>query len=276
MERHFREKGWTTTRFEVFFNQKKRYKGFNWDGDEVRFDRDNRYFVEYSRLLSKAVPKDSPVHFVMRADTSWTMEHQMKELQNIVRLWVAGEGTSSWYPEALAAAKRRGDTVWTYGGTPEVRRPLIAMTLNPLRSWISGVDGFVRWLTVSPGPDPWFHFGGGSETLVYPGERFGVPAPLASIRLKIQRNCLQDLALLEDAAQRGSRERVQNEVVRRYNGTALPAWRNTRPTLAATPVLEWTNADIEDALRGFEARFAKLDPDAWLRVREFAITGTRP
>jgi Domain of unknown function (DUF4091) len=276
MERHFREKGWTTTRFEVFFNQKKRYKGFNWDGDEVRFDRDNRYFAEYGRMLSKALPKDSPVHFVMRADTSWTMEHQMKELQNIVRLWVAGEGTSSWYPEALAAAKRRGDTVWTYGGTPEVRRPLVAMTLNPLRSWISGVDGFVRWLTVSPGPDPWFHFGGGGETLVYPGERFGVPAPLASIRLKIQRNCLQDLALLEEAGHRGSREQVQSEVVRRYNGTALPAWRNTRPKLAATPVLEWTNADIEDALRGFEARFAKLDPDAWLRVREFAITGARP
>ena len=30
MERHFREKGWTNTRFELFFNQKKRYKAFPW------------------------------------------------------------------------------------------------------------------------------------------------------------------------------------------------------------------------------------------------------
>jgi hypothetical protein len=28
MERHFRDKGWTRTRFEVFFNHKKRYMGF--------------------------------------------------------------------------------------------------------------------------------------------------------------------------------------------------------------------------------------------------------
>ena len=37
MERHFREKNWTRTRLELFFNHKKRYMGFPWDGDEVRF-----------------------------------------------------------------------------------------------------------------------------------------------------------------------------------------------------------------------------------------------
>ncbi|MBI3472235.1 MAG: hypothetical protein HY013_12840, partial [Candidatus Solibacter usitatus] len=50
MERHFREKGWTKTRFELFFNHKKRYKAFPWDGDEVRFPDDDRYFLEYGRL----------------------------------------------------------------------------------------------------------------------------------------------------------------------------------------------------------------------------------
>jgi hypothetical protein len=37
MDRHFREKNWTSTRLELFFNHKKRYMGFPWDGDEVRF-----------------------------------------------------------------------------------------------------------------------------------------------------------------------------------------------------------------------------------------------
>ena len=80
MERHFREKGWTDTRFELFFNHKKRYMGFPWDGDEVRFPADNRYFLEYGRLLKKALPPDTPVKFVFRADVSWDMEQQFKDL----------------------------------------------------------------------------------------------------------------------------------------------------------------------------------------------------
>lgn len=271
MERHFRQKHWTSTQFEVFFNHKKRYKGFSWDGDEARFDRDNQYLLEYGRLLRKAVPANSPVHFVMRADTSWTMERQFALLQGVVKFWVAGEGIYSWYPEASHEVKQRGDRVWTYGGTPSVEEVSTQITLNPLRSWIYGVDGFVRWLTVSPGPDPWFHFEGGGETLIYPGERFGIPSPLPSIRLKLQRNCLQDLALLESAAAAGSRDRVQEEVVRRFNGTHISDWRNIRPALADTPALEWNNTDIDEANKPFEARFAKLAPTAWQRVHEYAL-----
>ena len=80
MERHFREKNWTRTRLELFFNHKKRYMGFPWDGDEERFPGDLPYFREYGRLLRKAVPADSPVKFVFRADVSWDMERQSKEL----------------------------------------------------------------------------------------------------------------------------------------------------------------------------------------------------
>ena len=275
MERHFREKKWTATNFEVFFNHKKRYKGFPWDGDEVRFDRDNRYFAEYHRMLAKAIPENSPVHFKMRLDTSWTMARQFEKLRGIVSLWVANEGVLTWYPGAVMQLKQHGDTVWTYGDTPPVQEVSSRITLNPLRSWISGVDGFVRWETVNPGPDPWFRLEGSGETLVYPGERFGVAGPLGSIRLKLQRNCLQDLALLQWAAQRGSREQIQREVVRRYNGTALSDWKEYHPQLPAKPIIDWDNADISDAMRPFEARFAHLLPSAWLRVREFALEEAR-
>ncbi len=271
MERHFREKGWTSTRFEVFFNHKKRYKGFPWDGDEIRFARDNLYFIEYHRMLAKAVPANSPVHFLMRADTSWSMEQQFNELKGIVKFWVAGEGSFSWFPDALKPLKDRGDLVWTYGGTPPVQNVSTTITLHPLRSWIHGVDGFVRWLTVDPGPDPWYQFGGGGETLIYPGERFGMAEPLASVRLKLQRNCLQDLALLEASAARGSREGINQEAVRRFNNTSLADWRNTRPPLTAKPVIEWNNADFEDTLKPFEARFSNLDPGSWQRVHDFAL-----
>lgn len=271
MERHFRQKNWTATRLEVFFNHKKRYKGFPWDGDEIRFDRDNEYLIAYHRMLAKALPADTPVRFLMRADTSWDMERQFSTLKGIVRFWVAGAGELSWYPGAIEKLKERGDIIWTYGGTPEVQDVAAKITLDPLRTWISGAEGFVRWVTVWPGPDPWFHFGGGAETLVYPGERFGFAEPLASIRLKLQRNCLQDLALLERAAHGPNQERVKSEAVKLFNGTTLSDWHNTRPPLADKPVLGWTNADIGVALQPFEARFEKVEPDGWLRVRQYAL-----
>jgi len=272
MERHFRERNWTSTRFELFFNHKKRYKGFSWDGDEIRFSRDNEYLVLYRRMLDKALPAGTPVHFVMRIDTSWSMADQFERLRDIVNFWVAGEGMLSWYPGAAKELKQRGDIVWTYGGTPPVDRVSSEITLNPLRSWVTGVGGFVRWLTVSPGPDPWYGFEGGGETLVYPGDRFGINEPLASIRLKLQRNCLQDLALLDHLAKTGSRDAVMSEAVRRFNGTSLADWTNTRPALANEPVLNWNNVNIEEAQQPFEARFANLKPDAWMRVREYVQT----
>jgi hypothetical protein len=88
----------------------------------------------------------------------------------------------------------------------------------------------------------------------------------------LQRNCLQDLALLESAAKGGSRDRIREEVVRRFNNSTLADWHNTKPNFTSKPVIDWDNADFQDALKPFEARFASIDPAAWLRVRDFALT----
>jgi hypothetical protein len=137
------------------------------------------------------------------------------------------------------------------------------------------VEGFVRWQTVDPGPDPWFQLQGGGETLVYPGDRFGIGAPLACIRLKVQRNCLQDLALLEQRAGAGNRQAVLAEVLRQFNETAPADWQGSRPPLAGTPVLEWNNVSIDEAQAPFEARFQRIRPEAWMRVHTFAVGGAR-
>lgn len=275
MERHFREKNWTSTNFELFFNHKKRYKGFSWDGDEQRFARDNEWLITFRKLLDKSVPLNSPVKFLTRIDTSWTMKEQFSSLKGIVNFWVAGEGILSWYPGAAEMLRARGDHIWSYGGTPPVSKPLAMMTLNPLRSWITGVEGFCRWQTVDPGPDPWFQFQGGGETLVYPGDRFGIAAPLASIRLKIERNSLQDLALLESLAKSTDRTAVHTEVVKRFNQTTPAGWVNTAPPLAATPVLDWNNVNIDEAQQPFESRFEKVDVQAWQRVHDYAVRGRK-
>ena len=271
MERHFREKGWTHTRFELFFNHKKRYKGFPWDGDEPRSTADLPYFAEYSRLLKTAVPAGSPVQFVFRADASWMMERQFKELAGIVNFWVCGYSQFSWYDYAPRLLKQRGDIVWTYGGTPPVTEAASHITLNVLRPWLWGVGGFVRWLTTSPGSDPWFNFEGGAEALIYPGSRFGIDSPLPSVRLKLERNAVQDVTLLDSFRNTKTIETLRAGAARRFNDTDPRDWWTSRPALADRPIEELTNANTADAASTNPKFSSALDAAAWQRVRAYVL-----
>jgi hypothetical protein len=272
MERHFREKGWTRTNFEVFFNHKKRYKGFPWDGDEVRFPKDLKYFIEYGRLLKKALPPDTPVHFVFRADVSWDMEQQFKMLEEVVKLWCASGGILSFYKDAPKMLRDRGDVVWYYGGPPSVTDSSAAITEFPLRAWLWGVNGFVHWLTVSPGEDPWFHFDGGHTALVYSGERFKLTEPIPSIRLKIQRNCLQDLALLDSFHNRKPLESLRAEAARTYNDSHLEDWWNPRPAMADLPSDQWLGSAIDDANKHTRQALKKPGASGWYKVHQYVLS----
>ncbi len=272
MERHFREKGWTSTDFEVFFNQKKRYKGFEWDGDEQRFPKDMRYFLIYSDLLKKALPADTPVHFILRADVSWMMNRQFHVLKNAIHAWCTGGDVILWYLNQVPALKQQGDIMWNYGGTPPVQDVSTAITFEPLHAWILGFSGFERWLAVSPGPYPFQALAnGGTETLVYSGERFGIEGPIPSIRLKLQRNAVQDLDLLEAEAKQGNREAVQAQVVHLFDHMTLSEWRHSPSPPPPGEPLDWDNTDLSDALKPYEAQFPTPQPDAWQRVHEFAL-----
>ncbi len=262
MERHFREKGWTRTRFELFFNHKKRYKAFPWDGDEVRFLGDNRYFKEYARLMRKAVPADTPVRFVFRNDASWAMEQQFQELAGVTDFWICSSGMLSWNRDAVRRVLDRGDIVWSYGSPPEASKPSAEITGLALRTFLWGIHGFVHWLTVSAGRDPWFQFDGGGTALVYPGEKFGIEAPIPSVRLKLQRNALQDLALAKSLGG------LEAEISQRFNESKPEDWWTPRPERADRAPEEWTNNEIDDALAPAESRRKKADAASWYRVRE--------
>ena len=127
MIRHFEKKGWTGTKFEMFFNHKKRYKGFDWDGDETRWPKDDVYFKLYKRLLAQATPRNTPVQMIIRHDASWRMHEQWQSLNGIVDLWVCGGGILSWFPWAPQMLHDRGNLVWFYGGTPDAWEPIISI-----------------------------------------------------------------------------------------------------------------------------------------------------
>jgi hypothetical protein len=271
MERHFREKGWTRTHFELFFNHKKRYMGFPWDGDEVRFPADNRYFLEYGRLLKKALPPSTPVKFVFRADVSWDMEQQFKDLDGVVNMWIASRDILSWLPRAPAMLRTRGDVVWFYSGPPVVSQPASTITQFPLEGWIWGVGGFVDWLVVGAGSDPWFHFDGGGTALVYSGDRFGIAGPIPSVRLKIQRNAVQDLTLLASFTNRRPLAGLKSEAARLYNNTTLADWWNPRPDFADHTTSEWSGTALDEASKPAMRHLEHIDPAAWGRVWEYVM-----
>jgi hypothetical protein len=269
MERHFRDKGWTGTRFEMFFNHKKRYKAFPWDGDETRFPEDDRYFLEYARLLKKAVPPDSPVRIVFRNDTSWSMERQFRALAGAVNFWVCGNSLLSWYPDAVRTLRSRGDIVWMYGGAPAVTEISVRITESMLRTWLYGAQGWVHWQTVDPGSDAWYRFDGGAEVLAYPGTRFGIQAPIPSLRLKLQRNCVQDLALLDALSAKYPARELRDETARRYDGSSAVDWWTPRPKLADLPPYEWSNTSIGEATNEVRPYERRIDSASWQRVREY-------
>lgn len=272
MERHFREKGWTHTKFEMFFNHKKRYMGFPWDGDETRFPKDFQFFREYKRLLDKAVPAGSPVQFVFRADASWSMHEQFRELAGVVNMWVCSKTILGWDPAALRRVQARGDIVWYYSGRSSITRPSTFIDDSVLRAWLWGTDGFIHWLVISAGKDPWFHSNGGSLALVYPGTRFGIRGPIPTIRLKLQRNCAQDLALLDKLGRRTGLAALKSEVARRYNGTRPADWWIRKPALAEQPPWEWTNPGLSDVWKPQEKMAEALRADAWEHVHDYLIS----
>lgn len=272
MEAHFRSKGWTRTKFEMFFNHKKRYKGFHWDGDETKFAKDDAPFAEFHRLLKKAVPPDTPVQFVYRADASWRLEEQFESLVGIVNFWVCSTDILSWLPEQMKSVRRRGDIVWTYAGPPAISEASSSILQQPLRAWMWNADGYIHWLTVSPSADPWFQSEGETTCLAYPGERFGIDGPIPSIRLKIQRNFLQDLAMLKAQEKPHSAESIRREVSRRVNGTEPKQWWNPRPPLADISPEEWTNPAIDRATAQSKHLYQNWDPQYWAAVREYILS----
>lgn len=275
MERHFRERGWTNTRLELFFNHKKRYMGFPWDGDEVRFLGDDQYLIYFGRLLKESLPPKTPVKFAYRVDASWALEAQAKELKGLINLWVCNGDILSWYPEVARELKRRGDIVWYYAGPPPVTLPSARITELPLRAWLWGIDGFVHWQTVAAGADPWFDFDGGGTALVYPGDRFGIAGPIPSIRLKLQRTALQDLALLNAFSGRSSPNELRSRAAELFNGSKPKDWWNARPAMADQPPDEWIGSSIDAAVKKTREMSERIEPDAWQRIHDYVMSMAR-
>ena len=214
-------------------------------------------------------PKKSPVKFVFRHDASWLLYEQALALGGVVDFWVCSGGISPYYPELIPLFKKRGDIAWIYGGTPKIWESSFAIMDKPLDTWMRGFKGYCRWLTFGPCADPWFKSTGGGTALVYPGDKFGYEKPLPSVRLKLERNSLQDLALLNNGTKNGS-DQTRKEVAAILDSKPGDWW-NPKAKSRDIPVIEWSNASIRnDSLQPVYER-KSFNGERWLKVRKHAI-----
>jgi len=267
---HFREKGWTNSVVEFFFNHKKRYRWFEWDGDEPKYSKDDAYHLVMGKLLREAIG-DTPVNWRYRMDASWQQKSEWQSLAGSTDFWVCGQFIR-WYRQELAAVLERGDIVWWYGGHPPIQAATGAQLENVYKTWVRGVHGFTHWSSTSPGRDPWFDSNGSSTGVVYPGERFGIAGPIPSVRLKIERNGVQDIDLIDGAARAaGTVEAVRETLL----GTVpvKGVWEKPPRVARELPPEDWDSVNLQAEHEPIMEGGGKQDPQWWRELRRRALEG---
>jgi len=271
-DEHFRVNGWTRSHVEFFFNHKKRYRWFEWDGDEVKYTKDDAYHLEMIRLWKKAIG-DSPVPWVYRADVSWRMKEQFDRLGGSRNLWDCG-GFCAWYPEEIRRVLARGEIVTWYGGYPPIDAASSGVLENLYRTWARGLHGFGAWQTPVPGPDPWFACEGAATGAIYPGERFGIEGPIPSIRLKVLRNGIQDIDLLDLAARQSGRlEQARAQLI---EAVGVPVWQKPPRVARELPPEDWDSVNLQTEHEPVMAPDERLGPAWWAVVRDLAFSAAQP
>lgn len=217
--RHFREKGWSRTEFQFYLNDKYYFKdpqqggrGSSWWLLDEPMHRDDwlalrffgRMFKEsVHEVLPQLGPRDPRLRF--RADIS-RPQWQRDWLDGLVDLMcVSGE----FYRKnelCLDLQRTQGIQFWHYATGNDLHASNLTGEAWALQAYLAGADGILPWNSLG---DDMSYDRPTPTTILYPGERFGVNGPLASLRLKAFRRGQQDVEYLELLAQKRGWNREQ-------------------------------------------------------------------
>jgi hypothetical protein len=244
--KHFEEKKWFGTYFEVFLNHKKDYRFFPYTVDEIWYEHDQDIVDIYYDII-RDIYDVSPAKFVFRMDSSnyWGSHHDHR-FSDYCKMWVAGFGMFNWYPKAMEIMNAKKNIVFVYGGVLQtLDESLNSLFLWPLQTMMTGAHGFTAWNTTGFGTDPLScPVNGGGEALFYPGTYFGIEAPLPSIRLKTLRNAMQltDLVMARKASR--AEGELMNCINRAYGLKGMEDWYVQKPAFADTPPRYWDFGEV--------------------------------
>ena len=197
---HLAERGWTKTSFHCYLNNKHYWRDPKqggrgvcwWILDEPNW-RDDWLALEYfGRLFREGADGVEGPRMVYREDLS-RPRWQRSWLQGEVDLMVISRALYSKNRRCLEMQRENGATIWNYGSGNPVASSNIEAALWPLRAYLAGADAIVPWNTIGDDGD---YDKGDQTAILYPGKRFGIQGPVASLRLKIWRDAAQDVEAL--------------------------------------------------------------------------------
>lgn len=265
--RHFQARGWTRTNLEVYFNHKKRYRHYPWDGDERKHTADRGHFLYFRGLLDRAArlagPRGAEARILNRTDISWSYAQDVvdDEIGPLFDLWVVGQGNFTWTSYGVRAIHERHQLAWWYGGVGGPERPTMDVDRQAILCWRRGADGFIpAWLSLAVDE----MLDRASElSMLYPGRRFGWDRALGSIRLRQVRRATEIADCLEMLGDRGRR------LVDRLAEAEEDSWWTPTPAWTMWPTERMDN-DMY-SWQGLANPLGGRDPHLPAVIREQAI-----
>lgn len=221
--RHFTEKGWTRTIFQVYCNQKPgKGNEIPWNLDEPKGVDDYqalRYYAELTHRVfaanARPQAESGALKVRFRVDIShfYCDEHRGNrdkdfrvnggdKILEAVDIWVIsghslnGEAAAQEARKLLAAGKE----VWIYSETPLIAEGSPRAFQRIYRAREQEWSGFMAWKSVARE----LHAGKGSDFIFYAVEAGGQKGIYPSLRLKLLKRAIDDTRLLELAGSRGA------------------------------------------------------------------------
>ncbi len=212
---HFRERGWTGTEFQFYLNNKYYWKGPEMGGDrngvawwlldEPYHWDDFKALAWFGELFMRATDEADDLRLVYRLDVS--RPHLSFGLFDGMR---SVSYVSAMFYERnhylRGRQERFGEDIRNYGAFNNLEESNLATAGWPLQAWLGGGSGVLPWQVI--GDDSNFERFQNTAVL-YPGLRFGIRGPVASLRLKAARQGTEDAVLLELLARREGWSREQ-------------------------------------------------------------------
>jgi len=209
---HIEQRGWNQTWLQFYMNDKYYFKdpkqggrGTSWWLLDEPMHRDDWLALRFYALMMRQATDASAVRFVSRGDIS-RPQWQPSWMGGAFDLeCVAGELFEHhglcMDLQREARAVGRPLTFWHYGTCNDVGRTDLECVAWALSAYLAGADGILPWNTI--GSDSSFEQAD-ATAILYPGRRFGIEGPVASLRLKAMRRGAQDCEYLNMlAAARG-------------------------------------------------------------------------
>ena len=152
--RHFSEKGWDETMFEVYFKNGKNGKPGSWKTtsatwiyDEPQHTQDFWAIRRFGMEFWKATAPYADVRTAFRIDIS-RPEWQRDLLDGVTNVDVVA-GVLRDYPQRVIGRNRRdGKLTYMYGSVSKLGQPLLINAAWCAETWALGADGVVPWQTI--------------------------------------------------------------------------------------------------------------------------------